>query len=62
MKKEQATGRAEEVKGKVKEVVGKAVGNKTLQLKGKAEKAAGALKAGYGDARNKARKDDNVRK
>ena len=62
MKKEQVTGRAQEAKGKVKEIAGKAVGNKTLQVKGKAEKAAGALKAGYGDARNKARKDHNASK
>jgi uncharacterized protein YjbJ (UPF0337 family) len=60
MKKEQATGRAQQVKGKVKEAAGKAVGNKTLQLKGKAEKAAGAVKSGYGDAKNKAGKDHNA--
>jgi len=60
MKKEQATGRAEQAKGKVKEVAGKAVGNKTLQLKGKAQKTAGAVKAAYGDAKNKAEKDNNA--
>src|SRR3954471_4283572 len=58
MKKEQATGRAQQAK--VKEVAGKAVGNKTMQLKGKAEKAAGAVKSGYGDAKNKAGKDHNA--
>jgi uncharacterized protein YjbJ (UPF0337 family) len=45
MKKEQATGRAAQAKGKIKEVAGKAVGNKTLQLKGNAQKTAGAVKA-----------------
>jgi|1185.fasta_scaffold1189842_1 uncharacterized protein YjbJ (UPF0337 family) len=60
MKKEQATGRAEQAKGKVKEAAGKAVGNKTLQLKGKAQKVAGNVKAAYGDAKNKAEKENNA--
>jgi uncharacterized protein YjbJ (UPF0337 family) len=60
MKKEQVTGRAEELKGKVKEVAGKAVGNKTLQAKGKVQKTAGAVKAGYGDAKNASDKDRNA--
>ena len=49
MNKDQVKGRAQEATGKVKQVTGKAVGNKELERKGKVEKASGKLQAGYGD-------------
>jgi uncharacterized protein YjbJ (UPF0337 family) len=50
--KDQVKGRAEEAKGKVKEVVGKAVGNKELELKGNVQKNVGAVQASVGDAKS----------
>ncbi len=52
MNKDQIKGRAQEATGKVKQVTGKAVGNKELERKGKAEKAGGKLRAGYGDLKD----------
>ncbi|WP_019103436.1 CsbD family protein [Chromobacterium haemolyticum] len=47
--KDQIKGRAEEAKGKVKEVIGKAVGNKDLEAKGSIQKNLGAVQASVGD-------------
>ena len=49
MNKAQVKGRVEEAKGKVKQVAGKAVGNKELEQKGRIQKAGGKIQAGYGD-------------
>ena len=49
MNKDQVKGRAEEAKGKLKQVTGKAVGNKELEQKGRIQKAGGKIQAGYGD-------------
>jgi uncharacterized protein YjbJ (UPF0337 family) len=49
MNKDQVKGRIEEAKGKTKESVGKATGNKELQRRGIAEKAVGKVKGAYGD-------------
>ena len=51
MNKDQASGRVETAKGKVKEVAGKAVGNKELEAKGKIQKNAGKVQSSYGDAK-----------
>jgi uncharacterized protein YjbJ (UPF0337 family) len=56
MNKDQVKGRIEEAKGKVKEVTGKAVGNKTLEAKGKVEKIGGKAQAGYGDLKDDLKK------
>ena len=40
MDKQRVKGSAQQAKGKMKELAGKAVGNKKLQARGKAEKAA----------------------
>lgn len=53
MNKDQIKGRMEEAAGKVKEVTGKVVGNKTLEEKGKVEEVAGKARAGYGDVKSK---------
>ena len=43
MNKDQIKGRAEEVKGNIKEGVGKAVGNDRLRGEGKADQVAGKI-------------------
>jgi uncharacterized protein YjbJ (UPF0337 family) len=43
MDKDRIAGSAKEVKGKVKEVAGKATGDAKLQAKGKADKAEGKV-------------------
>ncbi|MGD0727921.1 MAG: CsbD family protein [Spirochaetia bacterium] len=50
------TWRIEEVKGKVKKVAGKAVGNKDLEKEGKLQNAHGKLQAEFGDVREDIRK------
>jgi uncharacterized protein YjbJ (UPF0337 family) len=49
MNKDQAKGYIEEAKGKVKELAGKAVGNKELELKGKVQKISGKAEVGLGN-------------
>lgn len=53
MNKHQVTGRLEEAKGTVKEVVGKVVGNTKLETEGKLEQVAGKTEAKAGDLANK---------
>ena len=50
--KDQVEGRLEQAEGTIKEVVGKAVGNKTLEVKGNIQKNVGAVKASIGDVKN----------
>jgi uncharacterized protein YjbJ (UPF0337 family) len=47
--KNQVKGHIKQAKGKGKEVVGKAVGNKHLQREGTVEKLSGNAEAAYGD-------------
>ena len=54
--KDQVKGRAEEAQGKVKEVVGKAVGNKELEAKGSVQKHVGAFQAKAGDLKEDIKK------
>ena len=56
MNKDQAKGRIAEVKGKVKEVAGRAVGNVNLEQKGKLQKTVGKIQAAYGDLKNDLKK------
>lgn len=56
MNKDQVKGRIKEAEGKVKEVAGKAVGNKTLEEKGKMQNAVGKAQAGYGDLKHDLKK------
>lgn len=60
MNKDQVKGRVEEAKGSVKEVAGKAVGNKTMQAEGTVNKAAGKTQAAFGDAKETVK--DGVKK
>ena len=55
MHKDQITGRVEQAKGAIKEVAGKAVGNETLEAKGKVQKTAGRAKAAVGDVKSDAK-------
>lgn len=55
MNKNQVQGRTEQAKGKVKEVAGKAVGNKRLETEGKVDQVSGKTEANYGDTKEKAK-------
>jgi len=49
MNKDQVKGRIKEAGGKIKETTGKAVGNPTLEQRGKVQKVVGKVQAAYGD-------------
>jgi uncharacterized protein YjbJ (UPF0337 family) len=51
MNKDQVKGRMDEAKGKVKEQVGKAVGNPNLRDEGTADKISGKTQKTVGDAK-----------
>ncbi len=57
--KDQVTGRTEEAAGKVKEVIGKVVGDKTLEDKGNLQKNIGAVRASIGDIKADIKKQSN---
>jgi uncharacterized protein YjbJ (UPF0337 family) len=44
MDKQRVKGSAQQANGKIKELAGKAVGNRKLQARGKAEKAGGKIR------------------
>ena len=54
--KDQVIGRAEEATGKLKEVVGKVFGNKSLEMKGHIQKTVGAAQAFVGDVKERVAK------
>lgn len=49
MNKDQVKGQANIAKGKFKETAGKALGNKSLENKGKLQNTAGKIQKNYGD-------------
>ena len=51
--KDQVEGVGKQAKGAVKDAVGKMTGNKQTQAEGKADKVAGKVQKGYGDAKEK---------
>jgi len=53
--KDHVRGRVKEAKGKIREVVGKLMGNRTLEAKGKVQKKLGAAQAKYGDVKQDVR-------
>jgi uncharacterized protein YjbJ (UPF0337 family) len=55
MDKDRIKGSAEQAKGKVKEVAGKATGDKKLQGEGKAEKVGGKIRNAIGGLKDAAR-------
>ena len=52
MNKDQVDGRAETIKGNVKEATGKLVGNERLTTEGQADQAAGKVQSTVGDVKN----------
>ena len=57
MNKDQVKGRAEEVAGKTKKVVGGAIRDDQLKNKGRVEEAAGKVRSSYGDVKNDVKND-----
>jgi uncharacterized protein YjbJ (UPF0337 family) len=53
MNKDQVKGRVKQAAGKIKEVAGKVTGNKKTELDGAVQKAAGASRANFGDAKGR---------
>jgi uncharacterized protein YjbJ (UPF0337 family) len=49
MNKDQVKGRTKEVEGKINEVTGKVVGDRKLEVKGKAQQIGGEAQAKFGD-------------
>ena len=49
MNKDQVKGRVEQAKGSIKETIGKAVGDKTLETKGNIQKNLGKFQKKVGD-------------
>jgi len=56
MNEDQVRGRIAEVKGILKEAVGKVVGSKKMEKKGKVKKLKGLVQAEFGDAREEIKK------
>ncbi len=56
MNKDQVKGRTSTVTGKIKETVGKATGDKDLEVKGTVEKIGGKARATYGDVKSDIKK------
>jgi uncharacterized protein YjbJ (UPF0337 family) len=52
MNKDQVNGRAETLKGDVKEAAGKVVGNERLTAEGQAEQVTGKVQSKVGDVKN----------
>ena len=53
MNKDQVNGRAQTLKGDVKEAAGKLVGNERLAAEGQAEQVAGKVQSTVGDVKSK---------
>ena len=51
--KDQVGGAMKQAKGTVKEAIGKATGNEQAEYEGKADKIAGKVQKGFGDAKQK---------
>lgn len=55
--KEQIDGRVKEATGKVQEVAGRVTGSPTQELKGKLKKTVGKAQAEFGDAKERVKND-----
>jgi uncharacterized protein YjbJ (UPF0337 family) len=53
--KDEIKGKLEQAKGYVKEKAGEMTGNEDLEAEGEADKAAGSVREGYGEAKDKVR-------
>jgi len=56
MDKEHVKGAADQVKGAIKDTVGKVTGDRELQTEGKIDKAKGSMHNAVGDAKDAVRK------
>lgn len=56
MNKDRIKGTVKQVKGAVKEALGKASGDTSLEVEGKIEKAEGTLQKGFGEIKDALRK------
>jgi uncharacterized protein YjbJ (UPF0337 family) len=52
MDKDRIKGTAQKIKGGIKEVVGKAIGNSKLEADGKIDKATGSVRKAVGEAKD----------
>ncbi len=52
MDNENIKGAAQKIKGKIEEVAGKVIGDKELELRGKADQLGGAVREAVGTARS----------
>lgn len=57
MNKDQVKGRVKVATGRIRTAAGKAVGDKSMEGKGRVEQAKGKVQASYGDLKHKVRKD-----
>jgi uncharacterized protein YjbJ (UPF0337 family) len=55
MDKNRTRGMGKQVKGSVREVVGRVTGNRSLEMKGKGQKVAGKIQEGYGAFKDEVR-------
>ncbi|PFH30359.1 MULTISPECIES: CsbD family protein [Burkholderia] len=51
MNRDQVKGRIAEAKGKLKEMIGKVMGNRTTRMQGTVEQVVGKTQASFGDAK-----------
>jgi uncharacterized protein YjbJ (UPF0337 family) len=58
MEKEHVTGKMDELKGKVKQGVGKATNNPNLQGEGVVDETKGKVKQGYADVKDAIKRTD----
>ncbi|AZQ53524.1 CsbD family protein [Burkholderia cenocepacia] len=56
MNRDQMRGRIAEAKGKLKEMVGRIMGNRSTRMQGKVEQVVGKTQASFGDAKEQLRK------
>ena len=50
MNRDQVRGRVRIIRGRIRKMAGRSVGNKPLEAEGKREVATGTMQAGFGDA------------
>ncbi|MCA3781033.1 MAG: CsbD family protein [Burkholderia sp.] len=56
MNRDQVKGRIAEAKGKLKEMIGRILGNRTTRMRGTVEQVVGKTQALYGDAKAQLKK------
>jgi len=59
--KDQVEGRVKEIKGTIKEVAGRMVGNESLEAKGNVQKVVGKAQAKFGDVKRDMKDASNAK-